>query len=159
MHKLASIGTLAVPILAAGQNGGQATVISGHASNRMQVSEVTAPAGLPLVNTPSATLVATPLSAPNGGVDTFTWYGPGTASEVPEEPNEALTPPQNGNFMNVGVGTSQDSKDVAQLMFEQQVNRQVAGRLYTNRDVAQLVQQLNQSTGLVKYGDKSGHLY
>jgi hypothetical protein len=40
-------------------------------------------------------------------------------------------------------------------LVEQRINRQVAVRVYTNRDVAQLIQQLSQSTGFVKYGGKT----
>jgi len=148
----------AAAITAAGQDGGQATVISGQASNRMQ-QEVTSRDGVPLVKTPSVTLDAAPLAAANGPFATITWYGPGTASERPEEPSGPLAQTQQGNSMNLGVATFQDSKGVAQLMTEQHIDRQVVARVYTNRDVARVVEQLYQSTGLVKYRDKTEHLY
>jgi len=159
MHKLTVICALLVPIFAVGQNGGQVTVISGYASNRVQVPGVHALAGVPLVNTPSVTLDAAPLAASNGPFATLTWYGPGAASAASVEPSETLAQPQRGNFMNLGVAISQSSKGVAQLMAEEQVNRQVATRVYTNGDLAQLVQRLNQNTGLVKYRDKTEYLY
>jgi hypothetical protein len=159
MQKLMMICALAGPIFAAAQNGGQATVISGHASNRVQPPGVTALTDAPLVHTPSVTLDAAPLSAAPGGFATLTWYGPGTVSEAPEEPSAALAPPQDRNFMNVGVGTSGASDGVAKLMAEEQPSRRVATRVYTNRDVARLVQQLNQSIGLVKYGDTTTQLH
>jgi hypothetical protein len=159
VHKLALICALAMPMFAVAQNHGQATVISGHASNRMQVAEGTASADAPLINTPSVTLGAAPPSAANGPFATLTWYGPGTPSETPEEPSQELEQPQEGNISNVGVGASQDSKGVAQLMAEEQTSRQVAARVYTNRDVARLVQQLNLSVGLVRYADKTEQLY
>jgi len=159
MLKLVVICVLAVPVVAAGQNGGEATVISGYASNRVRVPAVDSLAGSPLVHTPSVTLGAGPASAGNGGFATLTWYGPGTAPEAPRESSEALVQPQLGNFVNVGVETSQDCEGLAQLMVEQRVNRRVAARVYTNQDVAQLVQQLSQSTGLVKYGGKTELMY
>ena len=159
MHKLMMIGALAVPVFAAAQNGGQATVISGYASNRVQPPGVPALTDSPLVHTPSVTLDAAPLSAAHGVFATLTWYGPGTVSEAPEEPRAALAPPQARNFMNVGVGASEDSEGVAKLMAEEQPCRRVATRVYTNRDVARLVQQLDQSIGLVKYGDTTKQLH
>jgi len=158
MHKLMMIGALAVPVFAAAQNGGQATVISGYASNRVQPPGVTALTDAPLVHTPSVTLDAAPLSAAHGGFATLTWYDPGTVSEAPDEPSAALAPPQDRNFMNVGVGTSEDSEGVAKLM-EEQPSRRVATRVYTNRDVVRLVQQRDQSIGLVKYGDTTKQLH
>jgi hypothetical protein len=158
MHKLMMICALAVPVFAAAQNGGQATVISGHASNRVQPPGVTALPDAPLVHTPSVTLGAAPPSAAHGEFATLTWYGPGTASEEPEEPGAAPAPAQDRNFMNVGVGTSEDSEGVATLMAEQP-SRRVATRVYTNRDVTRAVQQLDQSIGVVKYGDKTKQLH
>ena len=119
---------------------------------------MTAVAGAPLVNTPSVTLDAAPLSAAGGPFATLTWYGSGTASEAPQETSEPPAQPRQGNFINLGVATSQDSEGVARLMVKQRANRQSAVRVYTNQDVAQLVEQLNQSTGLVKYGNKTAHL-
>jgi hypothetical protein len=167
MHKFDMTGALAVTVFvlvicvfAAAQNGGQATVISGFASNRMQVAGATALADAPLVNTPSVTLDAAPLSAPNGLAATLTWYGPGAESAAQPEHSEAPPLSAQGKFMNAGVGTSQDSEGVALLMAENQVNgRHTAARVYTNRDVAQLVEELHESTGLVKYGDRTKHLY
>ena len=159
MHKLMVICALAVPVFAAAQDGGQATVISGNASNLLRPPGVIVLAGAPLVHTPSVTLDAAPLSAAHGGFATLTWYGPGTVSEAPEEPSASLAPPQDRNFMNVGVGTSEDSEGVAKLMAEEQPSRRVATRVYTNRDVARLVQQLDQSVGLVKYGGTTKQLH
>ena len=158
MHKLMTICALAVPVFAAAQNGGQATVISGNASNRVQPPGVTVLTDAPLVHTPSVTLGTTPPSAEHGEFATLTWYGPGTASEAPDEPSAALAPPQDQNFMNVGVGPSEDSEGVAKLMAEQP-SRRVSTRVYTNRDVARLVQQSDQSSGLVKYGDTTKQLH
>jgi hypothetical protein len=157
MHRLMIICALAVPVFAAAQTGGQATVISGYASNRVPPG-VTALTDAPLVHTPSVTLDAAPLSAAHGGFATLTWYDPGTVSEAPDEPSAALAPPQDRNFMNVGVGTSEDSEGVAKLM-EEQPSRRVATRVYTNRDVVRLVQQRDQSIGLVKYGDTTKQLH
>ncbi len=159
MHKLAVICGLVMPVLAVAQNHGQATVISGHASNRIQVAEGAPSADAPLINTPSVTLGAPPPSAANGPFATLRWYGTGTSSETAEEPSQELDQPREGNITNVGVGASQDSKGVAQLMAEEQTSRQVAARVYTNRDVAGLVQQLNLSVGLVRYADKIEQLY
>jgi hypothetical protein len=156
MHKLMMICGLAVPVFAAAQNGGQATVISGHASDRVQQPGVTALTDAQLVHTPSVTLDSPPLSAARGGFATLTWYGPGTVSE---EPSAALAPPQDRNFINVGVGTSEDSEGVAMLMAEEQPSRRVATRVYTNLDIARLVQQLDQSIGMVKYRDTTKQLH
>ena len=158
MHKFLMVCALAVPAFAAAQNGGQTTVISGYASNRVQPSGVTALTDAPLVHTPSVTLGSAPLSAAHGQFSTLTWYGPGTVSEAPEEPSTELTPPPDRNSMNVGVGTSQDSEGVAKLMAEQP-SRRVATRVYTNRDVARVLRQLDQNIGLVKYGDTTKQLH
>jgi len=157
MHRLMIICALAVPVFASAQTAGQATVISGYASNRVPPG-VTALTDAPLVHTPSVTLDAAPLSAAHGGFATLTWYDPGTVSEAPDEPSAALAPPQDRNFMNVGVGASEDSEGVAKLM-EEQPSRRVATRVYTNRDVVRLVQQRDQSIGLVKYGDTTKQLH
>ena len=158
MHKLMVICALAVPVFAAAQDGGQATVISGNASNLLRRPGGIVLAGAPLVHTPSVTLDAAPLSAAHGGFATLTWYGPGTVSEAPQEPGAPLAPPQDRNFMNVGVGTSED-EGVAKLMAEQRPRRRVATRVYTNQDVTLLVQQLDQTVGLVKYGDTTKQLH
>src|SRR2546425_7367699 len=104
MHKLMVICALAVPVFTFAQEGGQATVISGNASNLAQPPGVIVLADPPLVHTPSVTLDATPLSAAHGGFATLTWYGPGTVSGAPEEPGAAPDSGQNRNLMNVGVG-------------------------------------------------------
>jgi len=153
MLKLMVICALAVPLFAAAQEGGQATIISGNASNMALPPGVIVLSDPPLVHTPSVTLDAAPLSAAHGGFATLTWYGPGTVSATPEEPSAAPTPTHGGNFVNVGVGTSEFSEGVAELMAKEQPRRQVAARVYTNRDVARLVQQLDQNVGMVKYGD------
>jgi hypothetical protein len=158
MHKFIMVCALAVPVFAAAQNGGQTTVISGFASNRVQPPGATALTYAPLVHTPSVTLGADPLSAALGGFATLTWYGPGAISKSPEEPSTELTPPPDGNSMNVGVGISQDSEGVAKLMAEQP-SRRVATRVYTNRDVARVLRQLDENIGLVKYGDTTKQLH
>jgi hypothetical protein len=157
MHKFMMVCALAVPVFAAAQNGGQTTVISGYASNRVQPPGVTALSNAPLVHTPSITLGA-PLSEAHGEFSTLTWYGPGTVSQAPEEPSTELTPPPDGNSLNVGVGTSQDSEGVAKLMAEQP-SRRVATRVYTNLDVARVLRQLDENIGLVRYGDTTKHLH
>jgi hypothetical protein len=158
MHKFMMVCALAVPAFAAAQNGGQATVISGHASDWVQKPGVTALTDAPLVHTPSVTLGADPLSAAHGEFATLTWYGPGAVFELPGEPSTELTPPPDGNSLNVGVGTSQDSEGVAKLMAEQP-SRRVATRVYTNRDVARVLRQLDENIGLVRYGDTTKQLH
>jgi len=156
MHKLIMLCGLAVPVFAAAQNGGQATVISGHASDRVQPPRVTALTNAPLVRTPSVKLDSPSLSTAREGFATLTWYGPGTVSD---EPSAALAPPQDRTLINVGVGTSEDSKGVAKLMAEEKPSRRVATRVYTNLDIARLVQQLDQSIGMVKYRDTTKQLH
>src|SRR2546423_3239870 len=158
MHKLMVICALAVPLFAAAQEGGQATVVSGNASNMALPPGMIVLSDPPLVHTPSVTLDAAPLSAGHGGFATLTWYGPGTVSGAPEEPSAAPTPTPGGSFVNVGVGTSEYSEGVAKLMAKEQPRQQIATRVYTNRDVARLVQQLDQSIGMVKYGDVTKEL-
>jgi hypothetical protein len=184
MRQLALLCTLlAAPILALGQNGGQATVISGYASNWVVAPGVYALPNPPLVNTPMVSLDAVP-SSPVGASNatagnvagatnatltivpqpaygpfaTPAWYGSGTASEHPDERNDAFTQHHHGNDLNRGIATFQDSESVAQLMAEEHFEKKHAARVYTNQDVAQLVQQLNQSIGVVKYDGKTEHL-
>jgi hypothetical protein len=157
MHKLTTIWALAVPIFAAGQSGGQVTVISGYVSNRVSVPDITARVGLPLVKTPSVTLDADPFSSGNATFATLTWYGSGAAPQAAEQPAEAQAQP--GNLVNLGVATFQNSEGVARLIAKEQVTHRAAGRVYTNQDVAQLARQLNQSTGLVKYMGKTEYLH
>jgi len=159
MRKLVMICALAAPVFAIAQNGGQAIVISGHASNWVEPLRRTALTDVPLVNTPSVTLDATPLSATHGVFAQLSWYGPGTVSEVPDDPSTAPALPQDRNFVNVGVGTSEDSKGLAELMAEEQPSRRIAMRVYTNRDVTRVVQQLDQSIGLVKYRKTTKQLH
>ena len=116
MLKLMVICALAVPLFAAAQEGGQATVVSGNASNMALPPGMIVLSDPPLVHTPSVTLDAAPLSAGHGGFATLTWYGPGTVSGAPEEPSAAPTPTPGGSFVNVGVGTSEYSEGVAKLM-------------------------------------------
>jgi len=162
MHKLTLIcALLVVPALAAGQDtsqaAGQATVISGFASNRVSAPNLDAPTNPPVINTPSVTLGATAVSS-NGPFATLTWYGAGTNSPAAANPSEAVAQPEHGTYLNSGVTTSQYDKGVARLMAEQHLNRQSAVRVYTNHDMVQLVEQLNQSTGVVKYGNVTVHL-
>lgn len=174
---------LAASILAAGQNGGQATVISGYASNWVVAPGMYALPNPPLVNTPMVSLDAVPVSpvgasnATAGNVAGATnatlsivpqpaygpfalpfWYGYGSAPEAPEESSAAPARPQQGNHRNLGIATFQDSEGVARLMAEEHFERKPAARVYTNQDVAQLVEQLNRSTGVVKYDGKTEHL-
>jgi hypothetical protein len=183
MRQFALLCTLlAAPILALGQNGGQATVISGYASNWVVAPGMYALPNPPLVNTPMVSLDAVPVSpvgASNATADNVAgarnatlsivpqpaygpfafpaWYGSGSASERPEERGDALTH-HHGNDLNRGIATFQDSESVAQLMAEEHFEKKHATRVYTNQDVAQLVEQLNRSTGLVKYNGKTEHL-
>jgi hypothetical protein len=150
---------LAGPVLAAGQNGGQAIVISGYAGSWMPVPGVYALPSVPLVNTPSVSLDAAPFSQPvNGPFAAPTWYRSGSAFEAREAPSEASARPQQGKYLNRGLATFQDSEGVARLMAEEHLDRKPAARVYSNQDVAQLVQQLNQSIGLVKYNGKTERL-
>lgn len=158
MHKLTLIcALLAVPVFAAGQDNGQATVISGFASNRVSGPNVDAPRNPPLINTPSVTLGAAEVSA-GGPFAMLTWYGTGTNSPATANPSEAPAQLEHGTYLNSGVTTSQYDKGVAQLMAEQHLNRQLAVRLYTNQDLAQLIAHLDQNTGLVRYGNVTVHL-
>jgi hypothetical protein len=184
MRQLALLCTLlAAPILALGQNGGQATVISGYASNWVVAPGAYALPNPPLVNTPMVSLDAVPVSpvgasnATAGNVAGATnatlsmvsqpvsgpfaaslWYGSSTASEAPEDSREAHAQAHRGNYLNLGIATFQDSESVARLMAEEHFEKKHAPRVYTNQDVAQLVEQLNQSRGLVKYDGKTEHL-
>jgi len=173
---------LAGSILALGQNSGQATVISGYAGTWEVAPGVYALPYVPLVNTPSVSLDAAPVSPvgasnatagnvagatnatlsivsqpANGPFAIPVWYGAGSAFEAPEESGKAPAQPQ-GNYLNLGIATFQDSEGVARLMADEHFNRKPAVRVYTNQDVAQLVHQLNQSVGLVKYDGKTEHI-
>jgi hypothetical protein len=116
--------------LAAAQSNGQATVVSGYATTGVY----SLPA-MPIVSTPSVTLEPTSLQL---GVNQAT--ADNSANTLPSE-----------NF-DSGAARSQDSYGAAELKSWSHPRK--AAKVYTNQDVT----QVNDTNGLVKFGNKTEHL-
>jgi hypothetical protein len=116
--------------LAAAQTNGQATVVSGYATTGVYSLPV-----MPLVSTPSMTLEPTPLQL---GVTQAT-----TNDNVSQTNSESY---------ESGAATSQDSYGAAELKSWSHPRK--ATKIYTNQDVS----QVNDTNGLVKFGNKTEHL-
>jgi hypothetical protein len=115
--------------LAAAQANGQATVSSGYATTGVYSLPV-----MPLVSTPSMTLEPTSLQL--GVNNTMADNGTTKSSE---------------NFES-GAARSQDSYGAAELKSWSHPRK--AAKVYTTQDVA----QVNDTNGLVKFGNKTEHL-
>jgi hypothetical protein len=115
--------------LAAAQANGQATVVSGYATTGVYSLPV-----MPLVSTPSMTLEPTSLQL---GVN----YA--TAEDGTTKASESF---------DSGAAMSQDSYGAAELKSWSHPRK--AAKVYTNQDVA----QVNDTNGLVKFGNKTEHL-
>jgi hypothetical protein len=116
--------------LAAAQANGQATVVSGYATTGVYSLPI-----MPLVSTPSMTLEPTPLQL--GVNNTSVESGPSTKTSEGFESGAAM---------------SQDSYGAAELKSWSHPRK--AAKIYTNQDVA----QVNDTNGLVKFGNKTEHL-
>jgi hypothetical protein len=115
--------------LAAAQSNGQAIVVSGYATTGVYSLPV-----MPLVSTPSLTLEPTPLQL---GVNNTT---------ADTETTRSL------EGFESGAAMSQDSYGAADL--KSWFHLRKAAKVYTNQDVA----QVNDTNGLVKFGNKTEHL-
>jgi hypothetical protein len=125
--------TLLLLGLAAAQANGQATIVSGYATTGVYSLPV-----IPLVTTPSITLEPTSLqtgadSSPNSNLDS------------------ARSPNQSSRF-DLGAARSQDNYGAAELA--SRFHPAKAAKVYTNQDVA----QVNDTNGLVKFGNKTERL-
>jgi hypothetical protein len=115
--------------LAAAQINGQATVVSGYATPGVYSLPV-----MPLVSTPSMTLEPTSLQ-----------LGGNNAAAENDTTNSS------GNF-DLGAAISQDNYGAAELKSWSHPRK--AAKVYTNQDVT----QVNDTNGLVKFGNKTEHL-
>jgi hypothetical protein len=120
---------LALSGLAAAQSNGQATVVSGYATTGVYSLPV-----MPLVSTPSMTLEPTPLRL-----------------GVTNTPADNATTISSEGF-DLGAAMSQDSYGAAELKSWSHPRK--AAKIYTNQDVT----QVNDTNGLVKFGNKTEHL-
>lgn len=120
--------------LAAAQVNGQATVISGYATNGVYSGPI-----VPLVRTPSITLEPTILQAPTNDAAVDNNVTPTSSSY------------KSGSF-DFGAARSEDSYGAAEL--KSRFHSQKAAKVYTNQDVA----KVNDTNGLVKFGNKTEHL-
>jgi hypothetical protein len=118
--------------IAAAQANGQATVVGGYASTGVYSTPM-----VPLVNTPSLTLGAISWQSQAGDADT--------------EVNATSSSRKSAGF-DFGAALSQDSYGAAELA--SQFHPAKAAKVYTNQDVA----QVNDTNGLVRFGNKTEHL-
>jgi hypothetical protein len=121
--------------LAASQVNGQATEISGYATTGVYSMPI-----VPLVTTPSLTLGSTSLQTGSSDASMNDNDGGTTNSAFRSE------------RFDFGAARSQDSFGAAELKSWSHPRK--AARLYTNQDVA----QVNDTNGLVKFGNKTEHL-
>jgi hypothetical protein len=117
--------------LAAAQANGQATVVSGYATTGVYSLPV-----MPLVTTPSISLGATSLRTETGDAAAAS----ATSSSAKPE------------TLDLGAARSQDSYGAAELKSWSHPRKAV--KVYTNQDVA----EVNDTNGLVKFGNKTEHL-
>jgi hypothetical protein len=115
--------------LAAAQTNGQATVVSGYATTGVYSLPV-----MPLVSTPSMTLEPTSLQ-----------LGENNAAVENDTTNSSES-------FESGAATSQDNYGAAELKSWSHPRK--AAKVYTNQDVT----QVNDTNGLVKFGNKTEHL-
>jgi hypothetical protein len=121
--------------LSAAQTNGQATVIYGYATTGGYGS-----AG-PLVTTPSISLVGPPLQV-------------GISDEAQDNDNSGSATDSSRPFngFDSGAARSDDSYGAAELAARFRPRKAV--KVYTNQDVV----QVNDTNGLVKFGNKTEHL-
>jgi hypothetical protein len=120
--------------LAAAQANGQAAIVSGYATTGVYSAPF-----VPLVSTPSVTLEPTALQI-------------GYSGETNDVSAGAPSIVQNSGTFNLGVARSEDSYGAAEL--KSWFHPRKAAKVYTNQDVA----QVNDTNGLVKFGNKTEHL-
>jgi|HubBroStandDraft_6_1064221.scaffolds.fasta_scaffold191569_3 hypothetical protein len=119
---------------AVAQANGQATVVSGYATTGVYSMPI-----VPLVNTPSLTLGASSQQVE------------ANEATADADVNETSTSSKSDGF-NSGAARSQDSYGAAELASRFHPGK--AAKVYTNQDVA----QVNDTNGLVKFGNKTEHL-
>ncbi len=162
--------------LLAGLAAGQATVISGYASNQGRPGYYPATPFVPLVTTPSVSLdnasglltgasnatlgnvagaatatlsvVGTSANAPSS---VPVWYG--TSSTVAPEvrSSEVGTATPSSRYFETGIATFEMGSGAAEAAKLSQTNRKRAARVYTNEDI----DHINQQNGTVKYKGKT----
>ncbi len=120
--------------LAAAQANGQASVVSGYATTGVYSMPI-----VPLVTTPSLTLGAASLPLAD---NTTTADNGGGATYVSSHAED----------FDFGAARSQASYGAAVLASLHHPGK--AAKIYTNQDVA----QVNDTNGLVKFGNKTEHL-
>jgi hypothetical protein len=119
--------------LSAAQANGEATVVSGYATTGAYSAPI-----VPLVNTPSISLEGPPLQV---GISDRT-----QAAEV------GVANSATSERFDLGAARSDDSYGAAELA--SRFHPAKAARIYTNQDVA----QVNDTNGLVRFGNKTEHL-
>ena len=161
--------------LLAGMAAGQATVVSGYASNQGRPGYYPATPFVPLVTTPSVSLdnasglltgasnatlgnvagatatlsiVGTSANAPSS---LPVWYG--TSSSVAPEvrSSEVGTATPSSRYFETGIATFEMGSGAAEAAKLSQTNRKRAARVYTNEDI----DHINQQNGTVKYKGKT----
>jgi hypothetical protein len=166
---------LGVALLLPATAAAQATVISGYATDLPLPPGLYAAPFVPLMTTPSITLgspalqvgasaatagnaagaanatVSIDTSGPSATFAPQVWYGQAAPAEATEEETAATqsAAPQIEQSFEFGAATFQSSYGVARLAWQR--HPAPAKRVYTNADIA----RLEESTGIVKFGDKT----